>query len=131
MFLSRQPKWSEDETVCARSVTNEVHCFHDADFSMYPVHNIASFQLTFIGANSNLDKIYWLILFYLPVNQYLFWSIQYSPTSWKGALVQHKFNKNTIYRLKIKILTVSPPQVNCHHSTKAFICPCEWSIHSL
>lgn len=28
-----QPKWSEDETVCARSVTNEVHCFHDADFT--------------------------------------------------------------------------------------------------
>ena len=62
LVLSRQPKWSEDETVCARSVTNEVHCFHDADFSMYPVHNIASFQLIFIGANSNLDKVYWLIL---------------------------------------------------------------------
>ncbi|KAL9964538.1 hypothetical protein ACROYT_G028193 [Oculina patagonica] len=28
-----QPKWSEDESVCARSVTNEVHCFHDADFT--------------------------------------------------------------------------------------------------
>ena len=38
LFLSRQPKWSEDETVCARSVTNEVHCFHDGDFSMYHVH---------------------------------------------------------------------------------------------
>ena len=31
----RKPKWSDDETVCARAVTNEVHCYHDADFSMF------------------------------------------------------------------------------------------------
>ncbi|XP_074633342.1 eukaryotic translation initiation factor 2A-like isoform X2 [Acropora palmata] len=28
-----KPKWSDDETVCARAVTNEVHCYHDADFT--------------------------------------------------------------------------------------------------
>ncbi|CAH3105852.1 unnamed protein product [Porites lobata] len=28
-----EPRWSDDESVCARSVTNEVHCFHDADFT--------------------------------------------------------------------------------------------------
>ncbi|EDO39938.1 predicted protein [Nematostella vectensis] len=32
-----QPRWTDDEEVCARSVSNEVHCFHGGDFS-----NIAS-----------------------------------------------------------------------------------------
>ncbi len=44
LFPFRQPKWSEDESVCARSVTNEVHCFHNADFSMYPVDKSCFFQ---------------------------------------------------------------------------------------
>ena len=29
---TRKPNWSDDEKVCARCVTNEVHCFHDANF---------------------------------------------------------------------------------------------------
>lgn len=33
LIISREPRWSDDESVCARSVTNEVHCFHDADFT--------------------------------------------------------------------------------------------------
>lgn len=45
-----QPKWSEDESVCARSVTNEVHCFHNTDFTSIAtklrLQGISDFELS-------------------------------------------------------------------------------------
>nr|XP_058942590.1 eukaryotic translation initiation factor 2A-like [Pocillopora verrucosa] len=45
-----QPKWSEDESVCARSVNNEIHCFHEADFTSIAtklrLQGISDFELS-------------------------------------------------------------------------------------
>ena len=32
---SREPQWSDDELLCARSVNNEVHFYENRDFSKF------------------------------------------------------------------------------------------------
>lgn len=33
LFLNREPKWSDDELLCARNVNNEIHFYENRDFS--------------------------------------------------------------------------------------------------
>ncbi|KAK3749948.1 hypothetical protein QZH41_013857, partial [Actinostola sp. cb2023] len=45
-----QPRWTDNEEVCARSVTNEVHCFHDCDFGTIAtklrIQGVGSFEIS-------------------------------------------------------------------------------------